>query len=351
MTPVSNSSRTAGHRPRATMRDVAALAGVGLKTVSRVINNEPNVAPAMEQRVRAAAQQLDYRPDIYAGNLGRLDRKTRTLGLVVGSVANPFSAALNRGVEDVAAERGVAVITASLDDDVDRESRIVAEMLNRRVDALILTTVRRNQSHLVREQERGTVLVFVDRLPEGIVADSVVTDNSAAAARGADHLIAHGHRRIAYLGDLDGLWTGQQRFRGFSSALDSAAIPEPAAVIHNLHDEATAYRAARALLTSATPPTAIFAAQNLVTIGTVRAMRELGVQHSTALLGFDDVSLADMLEPGISVLAQDPYRIGRTAAERAFARLDGVDDEAATIIVPSTLIPRGSGEIPPMEIS
>jgi LacI family transcriptional regulator len=327
------------------MRDVAALAGVGLKTVSRVINEEPNVSPATVQRVREAAQRLDYRPDIYAGNLGRTDRKTRTLGLVVGSVANPFSAAVNRGVEDAAAERGVAVFTSSLDDDAAREERIVSAMLHRRVDALILTTVRRNQSHLVREQERGTVMVFVDRLPVGIAADAVVTDNAAAAARGTDHLIAHGHRHIAYLGDLDELWTAQERKEGFTTALRNAGIARATAYVDNLHDERSAANAVRELMASETPPTALFTAQNLVTIGAIRALRDLKLQHAVALVGFDDVSLADMLDPGITVLAQDPYRIGRTAAERAFARLDGDRSDPAPIIVESVLVPRGSGEI------
>ena len=181
-------------RPYATMRDVARLAGVGLKTVSRVINSEPNVSADTVAKVLDAAARLDYRPDLHAGNLKRAGRKTRTIGLVVGSVANPFSAALNRGVEDVAAEHGTAVFASSLDDDADREERIIGEMIQRRVDALILTTVGRDQTHLAREQERGTVLVFVDRLPTGIAADAVVTNNQAAASRGVQHLVAHGHR-------------------------------------------------------------------------------------------------------------------------------------------------------------
>lgn len=345
MTPMSTDHDGSVSRPHATMRNVAALAGVGLKTVSRVINEEPNVSPATVARVLEAARQLDYRPDIYAGNLKRADRKTRTLGLVVGSVANPFSAAVNRGVEDVAAERGTAVFASSLDDDATREERIVSEMLRRRVDALILTTVRRNQSHLVREQERGTVLVFVDRMPVGIAADAVVTDNFAAAARGTSHLLAQGHRRIAYLGDLAELWTAQERRRGFTSALEGAGVGHPELVIENLHDERASADAVRTLMAADNPPTALFTAQNLVTIGAIRALRELGLQHSVALVGFDDISLADMLDPGITVLAQDPYRIGRQAAERAFARLDGDRSDPQTIVVESTLIPRGSGEI------
>lgn len=337
-----------GPRPHATMRDVAALAGVGLKTVSRVFNDEPNVSAATIRRVRDAAERLDYRLNVYAGDLKRLDRRARTIGLIVGSVANPFSASVNRGVEDVATAHGTAVIASSLDEDENHETRIISEMLRRRVDALILTTVRRNQSHLVKEQERGTVLVFVDRTPTGIAADSVVTNNFVAAGTAAAHLLDHGHTRIAYLGDDARLWTAQERRRGFHATLDERGIdPATTVTIQDLHDERIAAAAVGALLDSADPPTALFTAQNLVTIGAIRALRERALQHEIALIGFDDISLADILEPGITVLAQDPYRIGQLAAERAFARLQGDRSEPQALVVESVLIPRGSGEIRP----
>lgn len=330
------------------MRDVAALAGVGLKTVSRVINGEPNVSPDTSARVRAAAEQLNFRPDIHAGNLRRTDRKTRTLGLVVGSVANPFSGALHRGVEDTAAARGTAVFASSLDDDATREARIVAEMLHRRVDGLILTTVRKNQSSLVPEQQRGTVLAFVDREPEGIDADAVVTNNAQAAGLATAHLVSRGHRRLAYLGDRRELWTATERRRGFLEELGSVGIATSGIpVIEELHDEETAFAAAMQLLSGDTRPTALFTAQNLVTIGTLRALRALGLHHTVALFGFDDIPLGDLIDPGVSVVAQNPYEMGRVAAERVFARLDGDTGPTGTTVVPSTLIHRGSGEIRP----
>jgi len=333
---------------RITIHDVSKAAGVSIKTVSRVLNDEPNVSAATIKRVMDAAARLDYRLNLYAGDLKRADRRARTIGLIVGSVANPFSAAVNRGVEDVAATRATAVFASSLDEDPKQETRIISEMLGRRVDALILTTVKRNQSHLVKEQERGTVLVFVDRMPTGIAADTIVTDNFEAAGTAARHLLEHGHRRIAYLGDDAQLWTAQERRRGFHAALAEAGIDTSAVpTIEDQRDEAGAAVSVGRLLDSPNPPTALFTAQNLVTIGAVRALRDRGLQHQVALIGFDDISLADMLEPGITVLAQDPYRIGRLAAERAFARLDGDRGEPQLLVVPSRLIARGSGEIRP----
>jgi LacI family transcriptional regulator len=344
------SSQSTSRRPdnRATMRDVAALAGVGIKTVSRVINEEANVAPATIAKVREAAERLDYHPDLNAGNLRRTGRRTRTLGLIVGSVANPFSGAVHRGVEDTAVERGVAVFASSLDDDASREERIVGEMLRRRVDALILTTVRKNQSQLVSEQARGTVLVFVDREPAGIDADIVVTNNAEAAAEATAHLIRVGHRRLAYLGDRRELWTAQERRRGFLEQLGAVGIPTAGIpIVEDLHTEDAAYAATLELLDSANPPTGLFSSQNLVTIGALRALRERGLHRRVALVGFDDIPLGDMLEPGVTVVAQNPYEMGRIAAQRAFARMDGDVSAPGRVVVPSVLIPRGSGEIPP----
>lgn len=330
------------------MRQVAELAGVGIKTVSRVINGESNVTPETAQRVLDAARALDYQPDLYAGNLRRADRRTRILGLLVGSVDNPFSGAVHRAVEDAAVERGVAVFASSLDDDPQREREAVAAFLRRRVDGLILTTATANQAYLEPELQRGTPIVFVDREPSGIETDAVVSDNAGGAARASEHLLAHGHRRIAYLGDLHSIQTARERRRGFLDALGRAGIPiDDIPVIEDLHDQGAARAALLRLLDGPNPPTAVFSSQNLVTIGALHALRERGRHRDTALVGFDDVELADLLEPGVTVVAQHPEELGRIAAERVFAKLDGEGSPPQRVVVSTTLIARGSGEIPP----
>jgi len=330
------------------MRHVATLAGVGVKTVSRVINGEPNVSAATITKVLEAARTLDYQPDLHAGNLRRADGRTRTLGLLVGSVDNPFAGAVHRAVEDAAIGRGVAVFASSLDDDPEREQAAVSAFLRRRVDGLILTTVSESQAYLAPEVKRGTPVVFVDREPAGITSDSVVSDNVDGAAAATRHLVSHGHRRLAYLGDRHDIRTAQERRRGFLDELGRAGIATgDVPVIEGLHDEETARRATLALFDADLPPTAIFSSQNLVTIGVIRALRELGRHRDTALVGFDDVPLGDLLEPGVTVVAQDPHAIGRIAAERVFARLDGDESPAARTVVPTRLIERGSGELAP----
>jgi LacI family transcriptional regulator len=332
------------------MRHVAALAGVGLKTVSRVINEEPNVSAATVARVLDAAARLNYQPNLHAGNLRRADRKTKTLGLLVGSVANPFAGALHRAVEDAARERDIAVFASSLDDDPLRERGIVDALLRRRVDGLILTTVTATQGYLRPEQQHGTPLVFVDRAPIGIEADAVVSDNAVGAAKATRHLLDHGHRRIAYFGDRHDIQTAGERKRGFLEEMASAGIPlAEQTVIEDLHNTDAARRAVLELLDSPARPTAIFSSQNLVTLGVIRALRERGLQQAIALVGFDDFILADMLEPAVTVVAQNPARIGALAAERIFARLDGDTRREEIYTVPTQLIARGSGEIRPHE--
>ncbi|MEV7133495.1 LacI family DNA-binding transcriptional regulator [Arthrobacter sp. NPDC093128] len=330
------------------MRHVAALAGVGIKTVSRVMNDEPGVSESTRLRVLGASQQLNYQLDMAAGSLRRTGRQTLSIGLLLPSVSNPFSGEIHRALEDSLAERGIAVFAASLDDDPQREKALVAAFLGRRVDGLVLTPIAKSQAYVIPEHSRDLPMVFIDREPVGIDADAVVTDNAVGAATAASHLLAHGHRKLAYLGDRIEIQTARERRQGFIGELGRAGLATSAVPIREgLHDEESARLAALELLASDDPPTAIFSSQNLVTFGVMRALKELGASKRVALVGFDDFTLADMMEPGITVIAQHPERIGKLAAERLLARIDGDRVAPTTYIVPSELIVRGSGEIPP----
>jgi LacI family transcriptional regulator len=333
-------------RPRATIRDVAALAGVGIKTVSRVINDETNVSPQMRVRVERAISALSYQPNLGAGMLRRGDGKSLTLGLLLDAVDNPFSAAINRAVEEVARQRQTAVFAASSDDDPIRERALIGAFTRRRVDGLILTTITSDHGYLQAEREQGTPIVFIDRPPVGLLADAVLTDNYGGAAAATRHLIGRGHRRIAHLGDELAITTARERRRGFDEAMLAAGLAN-SRHSDNLRSEREAYQAVQRLLASDEPPTALFTSQNLVTIGALRALHDLGRQHEVALIGFDDIPLADLISPGVSVLAQDPAEIGRLAADRVFARLDGTAGPETTTVLLSRLIERGSGEIAP----
>lgn len=348
MTTMSNRYQPETTKNRPTMRHVAALAGVGIKTVSRVMNDEPGVSEATRQRVLGASQQLNYQLDMAAGSLRRAGRQTLSIGLLLPSVSNPFSGEIHRALEDSLTARGIAVFAASLDDDPEREKALVAAFLGRRVDGLVLTPIAKSQSYVIPEHSRDLPMVFIDREPVGIEADAVVTDNAIGAARAAGHLIAQGHRKLAYLGDRTDIQTARERRRGFIEELGRAGIPTSMVPVREgLHDEESARKAAIELLSSEDPPTAIFSSQNLVTFGVMRALKELGASRKVALVGFDDFTLADMMDPGITVIAQHPERIGKLAAERLLARIDGDDSAPETYVVPTELIERGSGELRP----
>ena len=334
------------------MRDVGALAGVSLKTVSRVINGEPTVDPVLAAKVRRAAAQLNYRHNLTASNLRRGDGRSMTIGLMLEDVANPYSASIYRAVENVARMRGVGVLAGSLDESPEREQELAASLFARRVDGLIIIPAGRDQSYLRTDQQHGTALVFVDRAPALLSADSVMCDNRSGAAMGVSHLIGHGHRRIAFLGDLSSIATAQERYAGYQDALREAGLAEdPRIVRRDLHTDAAAQAAAVELLTRPEPPTALFSAQNLITVGAIRALCARGEQHQKALVGFDDLTLADLLDPPVTVVAQDVAGIGTLAAHLLFRRIDGDDSEPATHIVRTSLVQRGSGEIPPLASS
>jgi LacI family transcriptional regulator len=316
--------------------------------VSRVVNEEGGVSGPLDRRVRLAIEQLDFRPNVGASSLRRAGGRTATMALLLEDVSNPYSGALQRAVEDIAIPRGVMVFSASLDEDPRRERELARAFGARQADGLILAPASDDQSYLESEVRAGTVIVCIDREANRLAVDSVLTTNSAGSMDGVRHLIRNGHRRIAFLGDRRGIVTAQQRFGGYRDALNAAGITlDPSIVLHDLYNGTIAEAAATTLLRRPDPPTALFTAQNLVTIGVARALRRLGREHEIALVGFDDFPLADLLTPGITVVAQDPTAIGRLAATVLFDRIAGDTTPPATHIVPTRLIPRGSGEIRP----
>jgi len=337
---------------RATMKDVAALARVSLKTVSRVINDEPTVNADLVERVRRAAAQLHYQPNFGASALRRRDRRSSTIGVLLEDLANPFSATIYRAIEEVAIARGVSVLGGSFDEDPQREHTLTASMSRHRVDGVIIAPASRDHQYLRQEQVAGVPFVFVDRPPHLLDADVVLSNSREGSSLAVKHLIDVGHRRIAFLGDLTTIYTAEERYQGYVEALAADGLTVDATIVaRDLRTSEAAHVMAGRLLDATDPPTAFFAGQNLLTIGAVRAIRERGLQQRVALVGFDDFDLADLLEPAVTVVAQDPVAIGREAARMLFARIDGDDSPSKKKIVETTFISRGSGEISPSPVA
>jgi LacI family transcriptional regulator len=330
------------------MREVAAVAGVSLTTVSRVVNGATDVDAQLAERVREAIALLGYRRDLAATMLRRSDRASATIGLLLEDVANPFFSALHRGVEDVARQRGVLVFAGSSDENPDRERELIEGLVAHGVDGLIIAPTAGDHSFLVRERDAGVLLVFVDRPPRFLDADAVISDNAGGSRAAVEHLIERGHRRIAHLGDRAELHTAGERLRGYREALERHGLVEdPELIVEGLLSQERASEATRQLVALAEPPTALFTSQNLITVGAFQALRDAGLRHTVAIVGFDDIVLADSLDPPLTVVAQDPAALGREAAELLFSRLDGYDGPSRNVVVSAPLIVRGSGELAP----
>jgi LacI family transcriptional regulator len=326
---------------RPTMRDVAHKAGVSLKTVSRVINAESGVTPATAAKVTEAIGELGFERNDLARSL-RHGRSSATLGLVIEDVANPFYSAVAQAVEAAARDRGFLLITASALEDAERERELVGALLRRRVDALLVVPAGPDHRYI----STSSRTVFLDRPPRGIEADTVLLDNLGGARRAVEHLIAHGHARIACIADAAELYTARERLAGYRDALHAAGLEEdPSLVVSGNRGAAAAQAAVEHLLglPDKRRPSAIFAANNRNTVGALHALADR--DQPVALVGFDDFELADLL--GITVVRADPWRLGEQAAALAFARLDGDDRPPMEIIVPTELIVRGSGELAP----
>ncbi len=330
------------------MRDVAALARVSVTTVSRVINGEPGVSPPLAIRVGAAIEQLNYRHNLTASSLRRADGRGGTIGVVLEYIADPFDALMHRAIEEYALTRGVLVLAGSLLEDEARERELIAALAARRVDGLVIMPAGHDQSYLLNERRSGTPMVFVDRPPAFFDADDVLTDNLDGARRGVGHLLGHGHRRVGYLGDLQTITTAALRHQGYREELAAHGITVDDRLVRtDVRGSERAKAATLEILSNNPAPTALFAGQGPLTTGAYRALRHLGLHHKVALVGFDDIPLADLLEPGITVMAQDPAAMGRAAAELLFRRMDGDHSPSVHQVIPTRLINRGSGEIRP----
>ncbi len=327
------------------MSDVARLAGVSIKTVSRVVNNEPGVHADTEERVLAAIERLGFRRNIGALNLRR-GSTTGTIGLVLEDVANPFYSGLTRAAEEVARRFGRQVLTGSSDEDPGRERELSLEFCARRVDGLIVVPAGREHSYLLPEIASGMPVVFVDRPSGDVAVDTVLVDNAAGTATAVAHLAAYGHRRIAFLGDAPAIFTATERLRGFREGCATEGLRfDERLVAMGPHTEETVAATLRAVLTGADPATALVTGNNRITLLTLRALA--GRAERPALVGFDDFELADLLDPPVSVVALDPGELGKAAAELLFARLEGDGSPPRRIVLPVRLTRRGSGEVSP----
>lgn len=332
-----------------TLRQVAELAGVSIKTASRALRQEGYVAPATAERVRTAARSIGYRVNAIASELRRGSVST-LVGLITGDLANPFYSRLARGVERELHPAGLQLVTGSSEEDPGAEAALVDALLQRRVRALLIVSAADDHSALSDDLARGVPLVFLDRPPVGLLADSVLIDNAAGAAAAVRHLIAAGHRRIGIVSDLSRLASQQDRLDGVAAAMAAAGIGDwQRWCRQDAHDIAAARLAVNDLLDADPAPTALLCLNNRITAGALTALQgrngsATGAQ-ATGLIGFDDFELSELL--GVTVVGYDAEDMGRAAARLALERMDDPQRAVRKVVIPTRLIRRGSGERAP----
>jgi LacI family transcriptional regulator len=323
-----------------TMRDVANRAGVSAKTVSRVVNNDRYVSADVRERVERAIDELQYVPNMLAVTF-RTGRDA-AIGIAVPGVADPFFASIIGAVEREASSRDVAVIVTSVGWEASHEQRSIEAVLKRQVAGMIICPVGRDMSYL-RPWQKRTPLVFADREPGRLSADAVVQDDVGGGFEATQHLISHGHRSIAFMGD--NAVTGHLRLKGWQQALQQAGLPSGHVHVGEV-DTPTLTAALRRMLDAPDPPSAVFSSNARCTIALVSTLQSLR-RKDIGVVGFGDFPTAAALKPAVTVIHQDGDAMGRFAADRLFARLDQPNRRLRRrTVLPVSLVTRASCAMP-----
>ncbi|MGN9910641.1 LacI family DNA-binding transcriptional regulator [Phytohabitans sp. LJ34] len=326
----------------ATIYDVARRAEVSPATVSRVANGHANVDPALAKRVRDAMRELEYRPNAVARNLRR--SRTTLWAVIISDIGNPFFTSLVRGVEDVAQRAGYSVVLCNSDEDPGKEGQYVDAALAEQMAGVIISPAGK-ANHVNRLVDARVPVVVIDRQQSGTHVDTVLVDNEHGACLATTHLIESGYRRIACLTGPVGVFTATRRLRGYRRALEEHGRPyDEELVRHGDFREEGGYRAMAELLGLRPRPDALFAANNLMTVGAVECLVDsrIAVPDEMGVVGFDDVPWAHLVRPSLTTVAQPTYELGREAASLLTQRIADPERPPTTITLETKLQIRDS---------
>ncbi|BAS28047.1 substrate-binding domain-containing protein [Limnochorda pilosa] len=320
-------------RPNPTMRDVARKAGISTATVSHFLNGTRQVSAATSQRILAVMRELNYRPNLLARSLR--SRESRTVGLVISDISNPFFPEVARGCEDALAGYDYSLILCNTDEDPVKEDHYLSVLWSKQVDGILLVPTAGQHATLGRMLAAGLPVVYLDREVTAAPATAVMSQNREGAYEATRLLLERGHRQVAMITGKQGLSSTAERVAGYRDALADAGIePVETWLRCGDSDERAAREATLALLVELPEVTAIFAANNTMTAGVLRALEQAGRRDTVEVAGFDDVGWFGLqLNPVVAVV-QAAYDLGRIAAEELVALLKGGDRTPRTIRVP-----------------
>lgn len=324
------------------IKDIARLARVSHPTVSRALQNSPLVNAQTAAKIRKIADEAGYRASAVARGL--VTRRTRTIGLVVTTVADPFASEVVCGVEQTANDNGYSVFLADSNADPVREKKVVQAFAERRVDGIIVTSSRVGALYLPLLSEMMVPIILVNDQYPGAFVHSVMIANFEGMRSAAAHLVQLGHRRIAYLGDEFGYQSDTERLAGYRYALDAAGIPEMAElVVRGDGKPEAAMRAMEKLLALGSPPTAVCCYNDMSALGAMRQIRirGLGVPEDISVVGFDDLFFASYTQPPLTTVRQPMRRMGQLAMDHLI-KLMSDEESAVQVKVDTELVVRES---------
>lgn len=313
------------------IKDIARAANVSHPTVSRALSHSPLVKGETAERIRRIATDLGYRPSAIARSL--VTKKTKTIGVVVTTIADPFIADVISGVEETANDHGYSVFLANSNANPDREVKVVHSFHERRVDGILVTASRVGALYIPLLSQLKVPIVLINNQhpdePDEFIY-SVMIDNIKASTQVMEHLIGLGHRRIAYIGDQGGFQSDTERFAGYRQALDFAGYPSlPELIVHGDGKPEGGRRAMEKLLALPQPPTAVFCYNDMSALGALRAIHQHGlkVPDDISIVGFDDLAIASYTSPLLTTVGQPKQQMGRMAMETMLKILSGVDSK------------------------
>jgi LacI family transcriptional regulator len=307
------------------MRDVARLARVSVTTVSSIVNARGGVSPEVTRRVEDAIATLDYHPNEVARGL-KVNR-TFTIGIILPDVSNLFFNDILRGVETEARRNGYSVILCDSNEDPVQEQELLTLLIRRRVDGILLASTQASLAASRLAMRRPPIVCF-DRDPGGFEGPAVVVDNVRASYEATQHLIELGHQHIAIIAGPETTLTGRERLEGFRKALQEAHLPLPKGYIRpGGFSMEGAHREALEILQLSNPPTAILVCNNRMTLGLMRALRDLGLRcpQDVSVVGFDDFDWSDLFSPRLTTIVQPSYEMGKRATEMLLRVIQGPD--------------------------
>jgi LacI family transcriptional regulator len=323
------------------MKEIARKVGVSTNTVSRAISNKPDISHETRRRILEAAKSLGYP---YGRPRAARSKSSRIVGLIVADNSNPFFSRVVKGAEDAASRSGYHLILCNTDEDYQREKEEVELLLERKVDGILITPSQAKREDIARLAGTGTPFVLVGRHFAGMEADFVIADDRGGARLAVEHLLRLGHRHILFINAPDYISSAVERKAGLEDAFEGAGLtlsPDLSRVCAPKQD--SAYNLMKAILVEGARFSAVFAFSDLVALGVLQALREARrrVPQDASLVGFDDIEFAAFIDPALTTVRSDRYKLGFESAVMLIERIEG-SRQARHVVLPTDLVVRGS---------